>query len=241
MRRSADRGQARVRDRGRRQPEMDARVVRRRVLELRLEDRLGRRDVQAVAQRRVDPELHPVAQPVVDHRGDKRPLARDRDLPLDHRRDLQHVIRRQVLRARVAHVHRLPVAAERLELRLHELPRGCLAKKVVGRRKEEALEIRTPGPAEAGDDLVAGCSEVHGLAQTHRPVALMHGDLRDHPHAHGHLRARQPLLEDDVERRGRRRHRWRRRRLRSAPDEQRARRDDDQTRALRHARKLDNR
>src|SRR4051794_9791469 len=53
MRGRADRGEARTRDRRRRQAGVEPGVVRRVVLELRLVDRLGRRDVEPIAQRRV--------------------------------------------------------------------------------------------------------------------------------------------------------------------------------------------
>ena len=61
----------------------------------------GRRDVQSVADRRVDAERHAVVQPVVDDGRDERPLARRLRLFLHHRRDDQHVVRREVLALRV--------------------------------------------------------------------------------------------------------------------------------------------
>src|SRR5438874_5634976 len=54
-----DRGEARDRDRRRRQAEAEARVVRRRIVELRLSDRVRRRDVQPVPECRVDAERDP--------------------------------------------------------------------------------------------------------------------------------------------------------------------------------------
>ena len=77
---------------------------------------LRRRDVEPVAERRVDPELHAVAQPVVDHRRDQGALGRHGGLTFDHRRDLEHVVGRQVLRAGIGEVDRPPAPAEGLDL-----------------------------------------------------------------------------------------------------------------------------
>ena len=120
--------------------------------ELRLGDRLRRRDVQPVAERRVDPERHPVVQPVVDHRGDRAAARAAPRLALDHRGDRQHVVRRQVLRAGVGEVDLPPAAAERRDLLAHELAGRRPAQEVVGRREEEPLEVRLPRPAEARHD-----------------------------------------------------------------------------------------
>src|SRR5690349_2292378 len=67
VRSRTDRREPRVRDRRRRQSEHLARVVRAVAVELGLADRLGRLDVEPVAQRRVDAERHPLVEPVVDH------------------------------------------------------------------------------------------------------------------------------------------------------------------------------
>ena len=61
----ADRREARVRDRRRRQPAEAARVVPARARESSLGQGLGPRDVEPVADRRVDPERHLCVQAVV--------------------------------------------------------------------------------------------------------------------------------------------------------------------------------
>ena len=62
-------------------------------------------------------------EPVVDHRRDEFVLARHRDLALDHRRDLEDVVRREVLASRVRHVDLPPLVLERLQLRRARGPR----------------------------------------------------------------------------------------------------------------------
>src|SRR4051794_8085228 len=214
-----DRGEARVRDRRRRQAEVEARVVGRRIVKLRLVDRLGRRDVEPVTERRVDAERDPSVEPVVDDGCDERALARNGGLPFDHRSDGQHVVRREVLRARVSHVDAVPVPAERGELRLHELTRRRLAQEVVGRREEEPLEVRASRAVEAAHDGAPRRGEIGGLVEAHRAMPFPLGDLRDDLHARAHLLTREALREDDPERlrrRGRRSGRRRRRRGRAA-------------------------
>ena len=58
-------------------------------------------------------QRHARPQAVVDDRGDEPPLSRDDHLALDHRGDDEDVVGREVLRARVAHVHATPGLAER--------------------------------------------------------------------------------------------------------------------------------
>src|SRR5579862_5790418 len=73
-----DRREPGIRDRRRRQPEdvRVPRVVRVVARELRLGERLRTGNVQAVARRRVDAEIHVRLQAVVDHTRDLRPLIR---------------------------------------------------------------------------------------------------------------------------------------------------------------------
>src|SRR5204862_5207581 len=137
-------------DRRRRQAVVHPRVVRRRVVQLGLRERLGRRDVEPVAERRVDAEGHLGVQPVVDDGGHERALARDLRLALDHGRDREHVVRREVLAPRVREVQPAPLRGELPELVTHELRRRRLAVEVVRVREEEALE-RQLLAAEAGD------------------------------------------------------------------------------------------
>src|SRR5581483_6690801 len=162
VRRRLERGETGVRDGRRRKGRAVARVVRARALELRFPDRLVGRDVEPVVQRRVDPERHPRVQSVVDHRGDQAALRRRLGLLLDHRRDRQHVVGRQVLRARVRQVDRLPVAAERLHLVGDELLRRRLREEVVGGREEESLHLRACVRREARHDDPLRRSEVRG-------------------------------------------------------------------------------
>ena len=159
-------------------------------------------------------------QPVVDHRRDQFPLARHDRLSLDHRRDLQHVVRRQVLRARVGEVDVPEVRLERVELLADELAGGRLAVEVVGRRKEEALQ-REPLRSEAGDPPRRRRGQVGLLGDLGTDVALAEGDLRDRPDACGHLDPGEAFREDDAELvqldRCGRRHRARRAAAASAP------------------------
>jgi hypothetical protein len=110
--------------------------------QLALQDRLRRRDVQAVADRGVDAERHIQVEPVVDHRGDEWPLLWHLHLLLDHRGDGEDVVRGQVLRLRVLEVDLAPVAVEGLELVADELLRRRVLGEVVSRGEEKALEIR---------------------------------------------------------------------------------------------------
>src|SRR4029078_38934 len=87
MRCRLESGYAGVVDRGRRQAVVQPRVVRRRVLELGLGQRVGGWGVVPVAQRRVDAERHLSMEPVVDHGRHERALARQLRLALDHARD----------------------------------------------------------------------------------------------------------------------------------------------------------
>src|SRR6476646_11618168 len=91
-------------DRRRRQAVVHPRVVRRRVVQLGSRERLGRRDVEPVAERRIDAERHVGMQPVVDDGGHERALARHLRLALDHGGDREHVVRREVLAPRVREV-----------------------------------------------------------------------------------------------------------------------------------------
>ena len=178
---------------------MEPGVVRRRVLQIRLRERLRRRDVQPVAERRVDAERHLRMQPVVDHGGHERPLARHLRLAFDHRRDREHVVRREVLAPRVREIQPAPLRVELAELIADELSRGRLAVEVVRVGEEEALERQLLGP-EAGERArLRGRRRVGRPRELHLPVRLLLGDLRHRLCPRDHLRARESLGEDDAE------------------------------------------
>ena len=144
MRRGLHRREPRIGDRRGRQSRNPARVVRRGAVDLRLPDRLRRRNVEPVAQRRVDPERHSCVEPVVDHRGHERTLVRRERLLLDHRRDDQNVIRGQVLAVRIAEVDAAPVLAERRELVLDELGVGRPSEELVAGKRKPSRLFRLP-------------------------------------------------------------------------------------------------
>ena len=79
-------------------------------------------------------------KPVVDDRGDELALARSHGLLLDHRGDLEHVVRRQVLRPGIREVHARELLAERRELSRHELVAVRELCELVERREEEPLD-----------------------------------------------------------------------------------------------------
>ncbi len=146
-----ERGEAGVADRRRRQPAVQARVVRLVLVDLGLlEPALS--SCWVVPDRRVDPQRHSLLEPVVDHGRDERALLRDLHLALDHRGDDQHVVARQVLLLRVAHVDVLEVLLERVELLLDQLVRGRALGQRVGGGEQEALGgLGALGRAEAAD------------------------------------------------------------------------------------------
>ena len=76
-------------------------------------------------------------------------LARHLHLLLDHRGDDEHVVGRQVLRARVLHVDLAPRPLERLELVVDELRGGRVLGEVVRGREEKPLEVRRVRSLEA--------------------------------------------------------------------------------------------
>ena len=90
----------------------------------------------------------PSAQAVVDHRGDEAALLGRDGLLLDHRRDDEDVVRREVLRPRVAEVDLAPLPAE-----VHELVADEPAPTVVsfvnsyvaGKRKP-SIDAQLPSP-----------------------------------------------------------------------------------------------
>ena len=91
------------------------------------------------ADRRVDPQRDPFAQPVVDHGRDQLALAVELRLLLDHRGDRDHVVDGQVLGARVAHVDARDAAFEVLQLQLDEVGDRRAPLQLEGVREEEAL------------------------------------------------------------------------------------------------------
>ena len=185
-------------DRRRRQAVVHPRVVRRRVVQLGLRERLGRRDVEPVAKRRVDAERHVGVQAVVDDGCHERALARHLRLALDIGRDRQHVVGREVLAFRVREVHPDPLRRELPDLVVYELGRRRLAVEVVRVRKEEALE-RQLLASEAGDgSRLRGRRGVPAAGDVDLPMRLVLGDLRHRSHPRRHLRAREPLREDDA-------------------------------------------
>ena len=161
-----------------------------------------------------------------------RSLRRQR-LLLDHRRDDQHVVRRQVLAARVAQVHVCPVLREGAELVSDELLRRRVLEEVVGRREEESLERIARPPEARNAHLPRGCLQIRLRRQPRPHAALAQRDLVHRGDPLGHVTAREAFREDDPERL-RRRRRWRGRRRRRASrahdcdDAQRDRADNDE-------------
>ena len=146
-----------------------------------LRDRLRRRDVQPVAQRRVDPERHPVVQPVVDHGRDQRPLARRRRLALDHRRDRER--RRTASGSSSGRRRGRPSAscvAERLELLARRAARDVVPRRksyVAGKRKPSRF-VCAPRPKH-GTTALRDAARYAGRVEPHALVALLLGDLGD--------------------------------------------------------------
>src|SRR5262249_56922201 len=101
-----------------------------------------------------------------------------------------------VLGAGVPRVDAVPVPAEGRKLCVDELARRRMPQEVIGRREEEALEVRPPASVETADDGARRRSEIGGLAEPNPVVAFALGDLRDRLHAHTHLEAREALRED---------------------------------------------
>ena len=156
-----NRGKTRVRDRRRRQPKAPPRVVRTVALEIGLLERLGARDVPPVANRRVDPERHPLPKAVVDHGRDEATLLGSDRLLLDHRRDRENVVRRQVLRLRIAEIDAPPLPPEERELIPHEPRRRGQLRELVGRGKEEAFARASSRP------VLAELRRRHGSSRWH--------------------------------------------------------------------------
>src|SRR5262249_19738433 len=130
------------------------------------------------------------------------------------------------------------------KLRVDELARPRMPQEVVGRREEEALEVRPPAAVETADDCAFRRSEIGGLAEPNLVGGVALGDLRDRLYARTHLEAREALREDDPERLRRWRGRGRRRRRRRRACGAATGRDESQQRAgdggyeatLRHSR-----
>ena len=141
-------------------------------------------------------------EPVVDDGRDEWALLRGDHLLLDDRRDDQHVVGRQVLRLRVREVDLGPVLLERLELPVHQLARGRLLHEVVRRREEEALELAPLVVAgELARDLRAGRGcKVGPRRELRVDLPLAARDLVHGLDPLGHLRAREALREDDLQR-----------------------------------------
>ena len=153
-----ERGEAGVADRRRRQPAVEARVVRARALELGHPQR-ARPVVLVVADRRVDPERHAVLEAVVDHRRHERALAVQLRLALDHRGDDQHVVAREVLALGVRHVDLGEVLVERGELPVDQVARRRAVDQRVGGREQEALGgARAARRAEVADLAQRACA-----------------------------------------------------------------------------------
>ena len=193
-----------------------------------MRERFRAGDVQPIAGRRVDAEIHVRVQAVVDHACDLRPLVGSERLLLDERRDDQHVVGRQVLRPRIRELNVPPVLTERVQLLPRELGGGRGLEEVVRRRKEEAFEIALLR-AEPGNDTRTGRREIAPLRQANgAAVALPLGDLRDDLDALRHLEPAEPLGEDDPERlRCRDRRRRGRRGRRAAAGDLHDREDDE--------------
>src|SRR5207244_5015458 len=79
-------------------------------------------------------------QPVVDDRRNQAPLRGCGRLLLDHRRNGEDVVRREVLRARVPQVDGPPLTPEERDLVVDEPGRGREPRELVGRREEEAFD-----------------------------------------------------------------------------------------------------
>ena len=89
----------------------------------RLGDRLGRRDVEPVSERRVDPERHPRLQPVVDTAATSARSFGTCTSPSIIDAMISTSYGGQVLLLRVGQVDLRPGALERVELQVHELAR----------------------------------------------------------------------------------------------------------------------
>ena len=137
-----------------------------------------------------------------------RSLVRGQGLLLDHRSYDQHVVRRQVLRARVAEVDALPVLAERVELLLHKLRVRRRAEELVGRRKEKAFLLPD---ARANTAWVPGRRDRREIAvrrEVGLRMPLVRCDLSHRAHPLCHLTHGESFREDDVERLRHRDHRF---------------------------------
>src|SRR5919108_1056048 len=169
-----DRGQPGVADRRGRQAAAQARVVRRVGLELALPD--GARPVsRLVADRRVDPGRHAVAEPVVDHRGDQGALARELRLALHQRGDDQHVVAGEVLPLGVREVDGAEVLLERVELLVYQAAhRAALAQRVGGREQEALGGVGAARSAQAAD------APQHAPGTRRLRVAALERPLVDH-------------------------------------------------------------
>ena len=167
-------------------------------------DRLRRRDVEAVADRRVDPERQPDAQPVVDDGRDERPLLRHQHLLLDHRRDDEDVVRASGSSTSRSRGRACPTRATNASsCRSTSCCRGRVLRELVGRREEEALEVRhasSSGSRPGTVDLPVSREVLRGR-RAGRDVALVLRDLVHRGDPLGHLGAREALREDDLEHR----------------------------------------
>jgi hypothetical protein len=88
-----------------------------------------------VVDRGVDPERHPTAQAVVDHRRDQGAVVRRLRLALDHRGDGEHLIRRQVQIVRAASLGRAEPLAKGDQLVGHQPADGRPGVQRIGGRK----------------------------------------------------------------------------------------------------------
>ena len=149
-------------------------------------------------------------KPVVDHGRHKLTLVRRGCLLLDHRRDDQHVVGGQILRARIAEIDSAPVLAERIKLVLHELCRGRLREELVRRREEEALDRPHLGVKAGRYPRLARRRDVPGTREVDSDLALVVRDLRDRGNPLGHLLARESFREHDMEGLGHRQDRFHR-------------------------------
>ena len=162
--RGFDRGEARVRDRRRRQADVGARVVGRVDVQLGFGEFVGvgsdaLLELHRVVQGGIDPERHAEPQPVVDHRRDLRPVARDQCLALDHRGDDQQLVGGHVQGVRTGDDARGEVFVEGGELIAHEPADRRPRVLVVGGREQEAFEVGGVG----------GCAVVRGVEQRRTP------------------------------------------------------------------------
>ena len=206
MRGGADRRQPGVGDRRRRQAGELARVVRVVALQLRLEDRLRRRDVQPVAKRRVDPERHPRVQPVVDDRRDEPAAPTARASP--SRPSRRSSARRTASGSCSSRTTGRRSASSRRTSRAGRRRGRCdvvFARKsyVAGKRKPSRF-VRRRG-AKQGTTAVRDARRYGRAASATGLWRLALGDLRDGADAIGHLGAGEALGEDDAKRLRRRR------------------------------------